>query len=138
LKQHKARELDVEAERMQEGLKDLYIQESRIPTLELIREGVLTLNPLRAHQQCEVTMLEEDTSKNEKRIPEIVRETQITGKKERKINKKKSKLEKLQEATENIWKTSQTGTSQEVDSQDLNLARTIGLCRMGLRPGEAI
>jgi hypothetical protein len=80
----------------------------------VLRKGILTSDPLRAPQQCEVTMLGEDKNKNGKRIPETVRETQITGKKERKINKKKAKLEKLQEATENRWKTSQTGTSQEV------------------------
>jgi hypothetical protein len=54
---------------------------------------------LRTHQQCEVTTLGEDKNKNGKRIPETIRETQIIGKKERKINKNKSKLEKLQEAT---------------------------------------
>jgi hypothetical protein len=51
-------------------------------------------------------MLGEDKNKNGKRILETVRETQITGKKERKINNKKSKLGKLQEATKNKWKTS--------------------------------
>ena len=45
-------------------------------------------------------MLGEDKNKNGKRIPEIVRETQIIGKKARKINKKKDKLEKIQEETE--------------------------------------
>jgi hypothetical protein len=46
-------------------------------------------------------MLGEDKNKNGKRIPETVRETQITGKKERKLNKRKAKLEKLQEVTGN-------------------------------------
>jgi hypothetical protein len=68
---------------MQQGLKDLSMQERRIPNLELIREGILTLNPLRAHQQCEVTMLGEDKNKNGKRIPKTVRETQIKGKSKR-------------------------------------------------------
>jgi hypothetical protein len=54
------------------------MQERSIPTLELIREKVLTLNPLRAHQQCEVTTLGEDKNKNGKRILETIRETQIT------------------------------------------------------------
>jgi hypothetical protein len=94
-KQQNAREVVIEVERTQEGLKDLSMQERRIPTLELIREEVLTLNPLRSHQQCEVTMLGEDKNKNGKRNPEIVRETQITGKKARKLSKKKSKLEKI-------------------------------------------
>jgi hypothetical protein len=35
---------------MQEVLKDLSMKERRIPTLKLIREGILTLNPSRAHQ----------------------------------------------------------------------------------------
>jgi hypothetical protein len=109
------------------------MQERRIPTLDLIREEVLTLNPLRAHQQCEVTMLGEDKNRNGKRIPETVRETQITGKKERKLSKKKSKLEKLQEVTENKWKT-----SQEAGLQDLNLVGTTEPRRMGLHPDEAI
>ena len=51
------------------------MQERRIPTLELIRDEILTLNPLRAHQQCEVTTLGEDKNENGKRNLEIVRET---------------------------------------------------------------
>jgi hypothetical protein len=47
-------------------------------------------------QQCEVTMLREDKNKNGKRNPDM----QITGKKARKISKKKEKLEKLQEVLE--------------------------------------
>ena len=57
------------------------MQERRIPTQELIRKRIFTSNPLRAYQQCEVPMLEEDKNKNGKRIPKNVRETQITGKK---------------------------------------------------------
>jgi hypothetical protein len=93
---------------------------------------------LRAPQQCEATTLGQDKNKNGKGIPEIVRETQITGKKARKLNKKKEKLEKLKEVTETRWKTSQTGTSQEVGSHDLNLAETTGLHRIELHPGEVI
>ena len=70
-------------------------------------------------------MLGEDNNKNGKRNPEVVRETQITGKKARKLSKKKSKLEKLQEVTENEWNISQVGTSQEAGLQALNLARII-------------
>jgi len=94
-KQQNARELVVKVERVQEGLKDLSMQERRIPTLELIREGTLTLNPLEIHQQCEVTTLGEDKNKNGKRNRETVRETQITGKKAKKLSKKKAKLENL-------------------------------------------
>jgi hypothetical protein len=109
---------------MQERLKDLSIQEKSMSTQDVLRKGILTSDPLRAPQQCEATALGENKNKNGKRIPETVRETQITGKKARKINKKKAKLEKLQESTETRSKTSQNGTSQEVGSQDLNLTRT--------------
>ena len=68
------------------------MQERRITTLELVREGILTSNPLRAHQQCEVTTPGEDKNKNGKRNTKIVRETQIIRKKARKLNKKKDKL----------------------------------------------
>jgi hypothetical protein len=67
------------------------MQEKSIFTPEIVREEVLPLNPLKNPQQCEFTMLREDKNKNGKRNPE----TQITGKKERKLSKKKEKLEKL-------------------------------------------
>jgi hypothetical protein len=84
-KQQRARELAVEVERTQEGLKNLSMQERSASTPEIVREEVLPLNPLKDPQQCEVTMLREDKNKNGKRNPE----TQITGKKARKISKKK-------------------------------------------------
>jgi hypothetical protein len=71
-------------------------------------------------------MLKEDKNKNGKRNIE----THITGKKARKLSKKKSKLEKLQEVPEN--------TLQEVDLQNLNLVGIVEPCRMGLCHGEAI
>jgi hypothetical protein len=71
-------------------------------------------------------MLRKDKNKNGKRNPE----TRITGKKARKISKKKSKLEKIQQVSEK--------TSQETDLQNLNLARITKLHRMRLRHGEAI
>jgi hypothetical protein len=80
------------------------MKDESISIQEVVREGILTSNSLRTHQQREVTMLAEDKNKNGKRNPEIVRETQITGKKARKLSKKKAKLEKIQELTE---KTSQ-------------------------------
>jgi hypothetical protein len=54
---------------MQERLKNLSMQEISISTREVLRKGTLTSDPLRAHQQCEVTMLGEDKNKNGKRIP---------------------------------------------------------------------
>jgi hypothetical protein len=91
LKQQKIRELAIKVERMQEGLKDLYTQERRIPTLELVRKEVLPLNPLESHRQREDTTLREDKNNNGKRNLE----TQIIGKKARKPSKKKTNLEKL-------------------------------------------
>jgi hypothetical protein len=87
------------------------MQERRAPTPEVLREEILHLKPLREHQQCEVTMLREDMNKNGKRNSN----THITGKKERKISKKKTSLEKLQEVSEK--------TSQKSGLQNLNLAR---------------
>jgi hypothetical protein len=86
--------------------------------------------------QCETTTLGEDKNKNGKRIQKIVKETHIIGKKARKLNKNKAKLEKIQEVTETRWKTLQTGTSQEAGLQDLNLAGTAGPPRFGLRPSK--
>jgi hypothetical protein len=40
----------VKVERMKEGLKNLYMQERRIPTQEVLREGILTSDPLKEHQ----------------------------------------------------------------------------------------
>jgi hypothetical protein len=45
------------------------MKERRIPTLVLIREYILTLDPSKEHQQCKVTTLGEDKNKNGKMIP---------------------------------------------------------------------
>ena len=76
---------------MKKYLKDLSIQERSISTQEVLREGILTSDPLKAHQKCEVTTLGEDKNKNGKRNLE----TQITGTKERNLSKNRAKLEKL-------------------------------------------
>jgi hypothetical protein len=49
-KQLRARDLAVEVEKMQEGLKNLSMQERRAPTLEVIREEVFHSNPLKDPQ----------------------------------------------------------------------------------------
>jgi hypothetical protein len=117
----RTRDLDVKVERTQEDLKHLSIQESRAPTPE--REEVL---PLKDPQQCEVTMLREDKNKNGKRNPV----TQITGKKARKLSKKKARLEKLQEVPER--------TSQKEGLQNLNFVGIAEQRRLALHHGEAI
>jgi hypothetical protein len=90
----RTRNLAVEVERTQEDLKHLPVQESRAPTPD--REEVLTLDLMKDHQQREVTMLRGYKNNNGKMNSVM----QITGKKARKINKKNTKLEKLQEVPE--------------------------------------
>jgi hypothetical protein len=50
-KQQREREVAIEVEITREGLKDLSMQERKLPTLELLREEVLPLHPLDEHQQ---------------------------------------------------------------------------------------
>jgi hypothetical protein len=57
----------------------------------LIREEVLSSNLVKYPQQCEFTMLRKDKNNNGK----MNLETLIKGKKDRKLNKRKAKLEKL-------------------------------------------
>jgi hypothetical protein len=45
------------------------MQEESIPIQEVVREGILTLKPLKEHPQCKFTTLEEDRNKNGKRNP---------------------------------------------------------------------
>jgi hypothetical protein len=107
-------------------VKELSLQEESISSQEVIIKEVLPLNPFKAHQHREATMIREDKNKNGKRNTK----THITGKKARKISKKKAKLQKLQEVPEK--------TLQEVDLQALNLVETVEPCRMGLHPDESI
>ena len=72
LKQQRARELAVKVERMQEGLKYLSVQERSVATPKIVREGTLTSESVRAHQQCEVLSLGDNKNTNGKRIPKIV------------------------------------------------------------------
>ena len=72
-------------------------------TQDLVSKEVLSLTPLKEYQQHEVTMLRKDKNKNGKRNLE----TQIIGKKARKLSKKKAKLQKLQQVPEK--------TSRETD-----------------------
>ena len=69
------------------------MEEESMSAQEIVSKEVLPLNPLKEHRQCKVTMLRKYKNKNGKRNPE----TQITGKKTRKLSKKKDKLEKLLE-----------------------------------------
>ena len=86
----RTRNLDVKVERTQEDS-----QKSGAPTPD--REEVFPLNPSKDHHQREGTMPRGDKNQNGKRNTKM----QITGKKARNLNKKKAKLEKLQEVPEN-------------------------------------
>jgi hypothetical protein len=101
-------------------LKHLSVQESRAPTPE--REEVLPSNPRKDHQQREVTMPREDKNQNGKRNTE----TQIIGKKARKLSKKKAKLEKLQTTPER--------TSQKEGIPEFELRRDINEAQHGTSP----
>ena len=116
--------MDVKAERTQEDLRYLSVQENREPTPN--REEVFPLNPSKGHQQREVTMPREDKNQNEKRNIE----TKMIRKKDRKLNKKKAKIEKLHEVLER--------TSQKEELQNSNLNGIEEQHRLALRHNEAI
>jgi hypothetical protein len=83
------KDLDVEFGRTQEDP-----QKTEVPTPD--KEEVLPLNPSKESQQCKVTMPKEDKNQNGKRNTE----TELTGRKARKLSKKRSKIEKLQKVPE--------------------------------------
>jgi hypothetical protein len=102
------------------------MQEESMSTSKIVREGTLTSESIRKHQQHEVTMLKKDKNKNRKRNPE----TQIIRNKARKLSKKKVNLETLQKFPKK--------NSQKIELQKLNLVGITKPCRMGLLHGEAI
>jgi hypothetical protein len=79
------RSLDVKAARALEAS-----QKIEVSVLDI--EEVLPLNPRKEYQQREVPMSKENKNQNGKRITK----TKLTGKKARKLSKKKAKIEKLQ------------------------------------------
>ena len=78
------RSLDVKATRALEDLQKIEVSVSDI-------EELLPLNLRRESQQREVTTSKENKNQNGKRITE----TKLTGKKSRKLSKKRSKINKL-------------------------------------------
>jgi hypothetical protein len=90
------------------------------------KEEVLPLNPRKESQQRAVTMLKEDKNQNGKRHTE----TKLTGKKARKLSKKRAKIEKLQKIPE--------GTSQKENLQNWSFVGISEQRHMALRHGEAI
>ena len=97
----RTRNLDVKVERIEEDS-----QKSGVPTPN--REEVSPSNPMKESQQRKVTMSKEDKNQNGKSNTEM----KFTGKKDRKINKKRENIEKSQKVPE--------GTSQKEGLQDCN------------------
>jgi hypothetical protein len=89
-------------------------------------EEVLPLSLRRESQQREVTMSKENKNQNGKRITEM----KLTGKKARKLSKKRAKIDRLQNIPE--------GTSQKENLQKLNFAEISDQRHRPLRRGEAI
>jgi hypothetical protein len=110
---------DVEAERTLEDP-----QKTEVPTPD--KEEVLSRNPREESQHREVTMTKEDKNQNGKRTTE----TKLTGKKARKLSKKRAKIEKLQKVPE--------GTSQTENLQNWSFVGISEQRHMALRHDEAI
>jgi hypothetical protein len=90
------------------------------------RKEVLPLNLRKESQECKVIMPKEDKNQNGKRNNEM----KLTGKKARKLSKKRAKIEKLQKVPE--------GTSQRENLQNWNFVKISEQCHMALRHSEAI
>jgi hypothetical protein len=110
---------DVEAARTLEDP-----QKTEVPTPD--KDEVLSRNPREESQQREVTMTKEDKNQNGKRNTE----TKLTGKKARKLSKKRAKIEKLQKVPE--------GTSQTEKLQNGSFVGISEQRHMALRHDEAI
>jgi hypothetical protein len=100
------------------------IQKADISTPD--KEEMIHLNPKKGSQQREVTMPKENKNQNGKRTTE----TKLTGKKARKLRKKKVKIEKLQQVPE--------GTSQKETLQNWSFVGISEQRHMTLRYGEAM
>jgi hypothetical protein len=87
---------------------------------------VLPLISRKEPQQHEVTLPEGDKNQNGKRNIEM----KLTGKKARKLSKKRDKIEKLQKVPE--------GMSQTENLQNWSFAGISEQCHMALHHGEAI
>jgi hypothetical protein len=111
--------LDAKVERTQEDS-----EKTEAPTPD--KEEVFPSNLRKESQQCEVTMPKEDKNQNGKRNNEM----KITGKKSRKLSKKREKIEKLQKVPE--------GTSPKENLQNRNFVGISEQRHVALRHGEEI
>jgi oligoribonuclease NrnB/cAMP/cGMP phosphodiesterase (DHH superfamily) len=89
-------------------------------------EEVLPLSLRRESQQREVTMFKENKNQNGKRITEM----KLTGNKDRKLSKKRAKIDKLQKIPE--------GASQKENLKNLNFIEISDQRHRPLRRGKAI
>jgi hypothetical protein len=115
----KTKDLDVELGRTLEDL-----QKTEVPIPET--DEVLPLISRKESHQCEVTLPKEDKNQNAKRNSE----TKLTGKKARKLSKKRVKIKKLQKVPE--------GTSQKENLQNWNFVGISEQHHMALHHGDAI
>jgi uncharacterized protein YjaZ len=90
------------------------------------KEKVSPSNLRKEDQQHEVNMPNKDKNQNGKRNTEM----KLTGKKARKLSKKRAKIEKLQKVAK--------GTSQKENLKNWSFARITEQCHMQLRQGEEI
>jgi hypothetical protein len=111
--------LDVEVGRT---LEDLQKTEVPIPDTD----EVLPLISRKESHQRKVTLPNEDNNQNGKRNSE----TKLTGKKARKLSKKRAKIEKLQKVPE--------GTSQKENLHNWNFVGISEQCHMALHRGKVI
>jgi hypothetical protein len=110
--------LDVKVGRTKE------VQKSRASTPA--REEVLPVHPTKESQQREITMPKKDKNNNGKRNTE----TKLTGKKARKLSKKRENIKKLQKVRE--------GTSLKENLQNWNFVEISEQCHMAPCHEEAI
>jgi hypothetical protein len=89
-------------------------------------DEVLPLISRKESQHREVTLPKEDKNQNGKRNTE----TKITTKKDRKLSKKRAKIEKLQKVPK--------GTSYKENLQNWNFVKILEQCHMALHHGEEI
>jgi hypothetical protein len=118
-KPFETRELDVEVAKIPEDSQKIAVP---IPGTD----EVLPLISRKESHQREVTLPKEDKNQNGKRNSE----TKLTGKKARKLSKKRAKIEKLQKVPE--------GTSQKENLQNWSFVGISEQRHMALRHGKAI
>ena len=114
-----SRDPDVKAARTLEYPQKIEVP---IPNKEEVSPSTLR----KESQQCEVTTPEEDKNQNEKRHTEM----NLTRKKDRKLSKKRAKIDKLQKVPE--------GTSQKENFQNWNFIGITEQRHMALYHGEEI